>query len=447
MLKTSAPEKRCWLVSAFVLVLCCLSTAPVVGGQYRDSAHGNSNYGVNRSTIDGKYTEFATGNCAHCHETHASIQGVEPAPAGGPAPHALFADSFNTNRTQNFYLEADNFCFYCHSDNLGQQVRNQDYSTTFGGGTSGEGPQSIMAAFNQASYHNLYDIWNFLTNDPTYGTWFAKRGNPCSGCHNSHLAKRNWDSGQPGFPLQSAVSRPGVSNNLWGETEIMSGYFGYEAPFAFSNTREPAGLGDQDGSNTPDFVGFCTSCHNANNTIWSTTLNRQLKVINWGNIGLNQNKHGALTRDGLVLLREPYLTAAAVKSNFVLSCLDCHEAHGSENTMLLRRRMNGENLEGVVDSTDAMSYVCKRCHTDDLAAGAGTGEADRWEYVHHLAADAPYAQMGCGTCHPMGNGGAMGGGGIGGGGMGGEPIACGLCHGHGMVDSVLGASATGRRTF
>ena len=227
-------------------------------------------------------------------------------------------------------------------------VINQDYSTSFGGGNPGDGPQSIMAAFNQASYHNLYDIWNFLSNDLVYGTWFAKRGNPCSSCHNSHLAKRNWDSTWPGFPLLSTISIPGISSSLWGETQVMSGYTAYEAPYAFGITREPAGVGDQDGGNTPDYVGFCTSCHNQNNTIWSTTLNRELKKINWGNIGPKQNKHGALSRDGTDLFREPYLTAAALKNNFVLSCLDCHESHGSENTMLLRRRINGENLEGTL---------------------------------------------------------------------------------------------------
>ena len=442
MVKTSVSGKCCWLVSTLILGLCFLAGDPAAGGQYLDSAHGSSDYGVNRSTLDGKFAEYSTGNCAHCHETHASIQGSEPAPVGGPASHALFANSFNTDRTQNLYLETDNFCFYCHSDTSGQQVRNQEYSTTFGGGSDGEGPQSIMAAFNQASYHNLYDIWNFLSNDLTYGAWFAIRGNPCSGCHNSHLAKRNWDNGQPGFPLLSAISRPGVSNNLWGEIELMSGYLSYEAPYAFTNSLEPAGVGVQDGSNTPDYVGFCTSCHNPASIIWSTTLNRQLNVINWGDIGPNQNKHGYLSRDGSSSFREPYLAAGATKNNFILSCLDCHEPHGSVNTMLLRRRVNGEDLEGVVDSTDTMSYACKRCHQDDLTAGAGTGEADRWEYIHHLAADAPYSQMGCGMCHPV----AGGGGGMGGG-MGGEPIACSLCHGHGMNDSAAPTQATGRITF
>ena len=433
MRKTVTADKGCWLMIPILIGIAGLISIPAVAGSYRDSAHGNSGYGVNRSTIDGKYANYATGNCAHCHETHASLEGIEPEPADGPAPHALFTNAFNLSRTENPYLETDNFCFICHNDNSGPRVINQDYSTTFGGGNTGEGPQSIMAAFNQASYHNLYDIGNFLSNDPAFGIWFANIGNPCSACHNSHLAKRNWEIIQPGFPLLSTISMPGVSSSLWGETQVMSGYIGYEAPYAFSGTREPAGVGLEDGSNTPDYVSFCTSCHNQDNTIWSTTLNRELKKINWGNIGLSQNKHGGLNRNGTDLFREPYLTAAAAKNNFILSCLDCHEAHGSENIMLLRRRLNGENLEGVVASADAMSYACKRCHTDDLAAGAGTGEADRWEYVHHLAADAPYAQAVCTNCHASADGSS--------------PVACGSCHGHGMDDSVLGAYASGRITF
>ena len=125
---------------------------------------------------------------------------------------------------------------------------------------------------------------------------------------------------------------------------------------------------------------------------------RDVKKINWGVIGLGQDKHGELSRDGSDHFREPYATAATGNSNFLLSCMDCHEAHGSENIMLLRTRINGEDQEGTVTSTDALSYNCKRCHQDDLAAAAGTGQADRWEFVHHGAADAPYAQ---GTCDDL----------------------------------------------
>jgi hypothetical protein len=291
-----------------------------------------------------------------------------------------------------------------------------------------------MAAFNLTSYHNLYDIWNYLSNDPTYAAWFAKRGNPCSACHNPHLAKRNWDSGQPGFPMLSAISLLGAPASLWGETEVMSNFFGYEAPYAFGGTREPAGVGEQDGSNMPDYVSFCTRCHDPETTLLSTTLNREIKKINWGSIGLYQDKHGVLSRDGTSSFREPYLTAATMKNNFILSCLDCHESHGSANIMMLRSRINAEELEGVVDATDNLSYVCKRCHSDDLAAAAGTGEANRWEYVHHGVTDAPYAESNCVDCH---------------GGTDPTPIPCGYCHGHGMDDSWINNETlrTGRKTF
>jgi len=434
MWRCAASEKDFWLLRSLLLGIICLIASPALGGTYRDSAHGsNPDYGVNRSSIDAKYASFATGNCAHCHEAHASFDGTEPAPALGPAPHTLFADSFNTSRTLNLYLMEDNFCFYCHNNSSGPQVINQDYSTTFGGGVTGEGPQSIMAAFNEASYHNLNDIYNFLTNNDNnlqdvsqeWLDWFAKRNNPCSACHNSHLAKRNWDSGLTGFPLLSAISKPGESDNLWGETDFMSTYFEYEAPYAIlNNTREPASIGEVDGGNTPDYVSFCTSCHTPDNILWSTTLNRELKKINWGETGLIRNKHGDLSRDGTNHFQEPYETAAASKTDFVLSCLDCHESHGSENVMMLRRRINGQDLEGTVASTDTMSYACKRCHTDDLAAVPPSGQPDQWEYVHHLVTDAPYVQVACDSCHDTAGGG--------------EPIACGNCHGHGMDDSWSG---------
>lgn len=434
MSRTAASGRGFWLskslVPGMVWVVCL--AVPAMAGPYRDSAHGSDLFGANRSAIDAKYTAYATGNCAHCHEMHASLDGAEPAPVSGPAAHALFAANFNTDRMQNNYLEADNFCFSCHSDTAGPQVINQDYSGAFGGATPGTGPQSILAAFNQTSYHNLYDIWNYLRTNSSW-PWFGTASNPCSGCHNPHLAKRNWDSAQPGFPLLSAISRPGSPRTLWGESEVMSSYFSYEAPYAIVGVREPAGFGDPSGANTPDYVGFCGNCHSPLNVLWSTTLNREIKKIDWGATGPLRDKHGATSRDNENQLREPYASAAALKSNFVLSCLDCHESHGSENIMLLRRRVNGEDMEGAVSSTDAMGYACRRCHADDLAAAAGTNQENRWQYVHHGRAGAPYAESGCESCHAGGDGNV--------------PIACGNCHGHGMDDSWAGALATGRKTF
>lgn len=421
MVKSFGVGKGRWLRVGLVLGVTCLIAVPALAGPYRDSAHGNAGYGVNRSTLEVKYAAFATGNCAHCHETHAGL--------GGANPHTLFSPSFDPESTHPYQRSA-NFCFSCH-DGSDLRWRNQDYSATFGGAVNG--PQSILEAFNQESYHNLTGIWNFLSTSPTYSTWFAKLGNPCSACHNSHLARRNWVV-QPGYPPPSAISRPGDHNRLWGETELMPSAY-YEPPFAdpLSATREPAGVGEQVG--TPDYVGFCTTCHTPDAAIPSTTHPLvDLKKIDWAITGLNPDKHGGLGRDGAVYLREPY-AAAGVKTNFVLACTDCHESHGSANLALLRRQINGEYLEGPITtaSPETMGYACKRCHTDDLAATGSPAGANRWAYVHHDAAGAPYAKSSCLDCHASGDGST--------------PIACGNCHGHGMDDSWAGTWKTGRKTF
>jgi hypothetical protein len=424
-------RKRRWITATLVGLSWLGLTVLAVGGSYRDSAHGDPVRGVDRSIIDARLAEYATGNCAHCHEMHASIEGSEPEPRGGAAPRLVFFNNFNTSRAENPYFESDNFCFFCHSEFSGQQVRNQDYSAVFGGATAGSGPQSILEAFNLPSYHNLYDIWNFLRNNLSFPR-FNDTANPCAACHNPHLAKRNHDAGLPGFPLLSAISRPNDPDRLWGESELMADYDSYEAPYAFAPSREPAGVGLEDGDNTPNYAGFCSTCHNQDNNIWSTTLNRHLKKINWGLIGDRRDKHGTLARDGADHFREPYAAATGAKNNFVLSCLDCHEPHGSENILLLRRRVNGENLEETISALDiTMGRLCQRCHTDDLAAGAGTGEANRWEYIHHDAPDAPYIKQNCGNCHGPQQ----------------EPISCGNCHGHGMTDIWAGTHQTGRQTF
>ncbi|MHB1013793.1 MAG: hypothetical protein ACYC2W_00740 [Desulfurivibrionaceae bacterium] len=419
-------------------LFCLLLPAVALAGGYLLSAHGSTTAGVARPTMIS--AGYGQGNCAHCHEMHASLGGVEPAPAGGaPSPYAVFAQNFDTTFTANPYLQGSDFCFYCHnSTGSVQQVTNQDYSATFGNGDS-TGPQSIMAAFNQASYHNLADIKTFLSNNSSTYPWFSSSySNPCNGCHNPHLAKRNWYSGLTGFPLNSAISKPTGHFSLWGESQLMSAYTNsYDAPYVtYQSTystsyREPAGVGAANGSKTPDYSGFCTDCHTSTATIYSTTLGRNLKMIDWTSAG---DVHGGFARySSAISNRDPYAHDAAT-SNFVLSCLDCHEPHGSPNIMLLRRRINGENLEGNITTTNVMGYVCRRCHLDDKGAAAGTNTLNKWQYVHHLASYHPYTPNQCGFCH--GSGGPTP-----------PPIPCGNCHGHGMTDSWAGSRATGNKAF
>src|SRR4030043_740937 len=53
---------------------------------YTISAHGNTSYGVNRTGLSS--FNYSIGNCAHCHEQHASIAGQTITPSG----YELFFD-------------------------------------------------------------------------------------------------------------------------------------------------------------------------------------------------------------------------------------------------------------------------------------------------------------------------------------------------------------------
>lgn len=262
------------LLIPLLILLIAIYSSPVSAGPYLNSAHGNSAYGVNRSATASVYGE---GNCAHCHEQHASINGSEPAPAGGaPSTYLLFAD--------NYTSQSDDFCYNCHKGVGSVQVSfdrtNYNYSYWFGGDTvNNTTPDNIYDAFNpvSGSSHNLQDILTFVKTQ--WPDTFKDESNPCNACHNPHIAQR-------GYPIVLPTDR----DNVWGDEagEMMSDFAAahggtYQAPYRYNSTTtyEPDGSATQDGSNLPDYVTFCSVCHNANNTIWSTSLASNLKPIDW----------------------------------------------------------------------------------------------------------------------------------------------------------------------
>ncbi len=444
-----------WVTSLGILI-SMVSVSIALAGNYTISAHGNCTYGVDRQATS--TSGYARGNCAHCHEMHASIGGVEPVPASGKASaFALFADNFNTLITTHPYNQSDDFCFYCHDSSSSLQVggiTNKDYSATFAGAP--ETVTSIFDQFNELSYHNLYDVYNFAkTNFPTF---FTSYSNPCIACHNPHLARR--DKANITNPAFSAVSLPTNHNELWkGNLKGYTAY--YQAPFYYHSTAtyEPGGTNISDGSNVVDWNTFCTRCHNTTNTIYSTTLGRDLRKIDWttpitvdpstgAETGGDKHGMGNATGNVTMTLLPPYSTYLlehGYTSGITLSCLDCHEPHGSPNIMLIRRVINGNDTWAdsksfkyipsyygtIINITDYDSYqwtaVCDRCHISDE------------EFIHHgdLSVpnyDAPYVVSGsCRACH-------------------GYPwaINCTKCHFHGGDDSwlsTLGVTPTHRRCF
>lgn len=398
---------RVFLISSFFTVagMTTVVTTAARAGDYLLSAHGNSTtYGVSR--LDLATANFSRGNCAHCHEQHASIGGSEPDPVTGAKEYLLFAES-NTD-------QATNFCFNCHVGVGGYQsggaIVNRSYSFRAGGWTT-DSLNNVKDAFSlasQLSSHNLADIVNFagatargwkynstVTGDPNGGD-----SNACAVCHDPHLVQGDpptapnaaKTSGTRGGAITEINSAP---VKLWGNVagEKMSDYTGsYQAPLRFSGNYEPDGNTVSDPTTLPDYNTFCTTCHNAGNAVYSTERSGNLKVIDWNNISGEIHGKGAAVDISMLTPAAPY--SSGTTTSYVLSCLDCHEPHGSGNIYLLRGEVNGALTNAIATGFD-FDKICKRCHNP-------TGGAADWDDVHHALPDSVYSRGGsCDTagCH------------------------------------------------
>lgn len=397
------PATNC-LVSVFALLFVLLPSL-VVAGSYSDSAHGDKSYGVLHSDLASRYSR---GNCAHCHQQHAAARDW-----------LLFDGSFSGNTTNPYFAE-DNVCFQCHRSVSEVQsdggIDNKDYSATFSGAAATT--YGIMSAFNQASYHNLYDLQQYISGNRGSKSFadFSAWSNPCSGCHNVHLAKANKRA--TGDPTETAISKPSLHQSLWGDDspgERMSAYLSsYQPPNYGNGNLEPDGASPDavlQAAKTPNYNAFCTDCHNADNTIYSTELGRNLRTFDW-----SLEAHGEGQAENLnhhLEMKSPYYDSPL--GTFVLSCMDCHEPHGSRNIYLIRPSVNAETVS-LLPGSASWNELCSRCHADigDLKA------------LHHRSSDG-YECTDCHLIRPSH-------------GTAGEMQPCINCHFH-------GSSGGGRQTF
>lgn len=311
-------------------------TAPDICGDnssygYYIGAHGNGTYGVNHNS-----RSYTIGECVNCHSTD-NISGTSS--HGGQ----LFA----TNNAD--------FCFQCHKGSGTIQVggiTNYMYSKTFGGESANHGITNVYAAFTASgSSHDLNAVRTYAEGK---GWGITDSTNQCLICHNVHYARANKRS--PQDPTQTAIRRASQfsSNpkNLWGDStseRMNSVWSRYQAPRYTSSGYEPGGTSSTNGSKHPDYAIFCLDCHSSSvNGLtaldWSTTGNPQnykpYHGENW------QPSYGSV---GIRYPRSPY----SKNTKYVLSCLDCHEPHGSTNKRLLRTEVN--NISGLSFTTNPTS--------------------------------------------------------------------------------------------
>jgi len=347
-------------------------------GDYADSAHGNSTYGVKR-TATGFPADYTKGNCAHCHEQHASIAGDEPVPdtPAGPDDYLLFSD--------NHVDQTTNFCFDCHCGPTGGYqtggLVNRSYSFRAGGWTA-DGLNDILEAFSSTSAHNLGNIVTAIT-----GQWgYIANSNPCVACHNPHVVQGD-PANLPNSPKTTSTTRgwsvtlPSkhgslvATDILWGDDsgEKISDYAGvltYQPPYRYDTDEttnpleyEPDSSTTADGSNLTDYNTFCLNCHSS--ALTSATLGTT-KVINW-DTSFHGKTDSAYATDAADRL-PPY----NVTANYVLSCTDCHEPHGSPNfKYLIRKEVNGATTAVTENTWAAWVTFCCNCHVQDHSKSSG----------------------------------------------------------------------------
>ncbi|MFH1673468.1 MAG: cytochrome c3 family protein [Pseudomonadota bacterium] len=349
-------------------------------GSYTLSAHGSSSYGVNRISLS-PYG-YAMGNCAHCHEQHALFGGVEVDPTGSPDKWLVY---------DTLYTDQDTtFCQKCHCGTASSKQQSMpeqcSYSYKFGGDGSLSCPDNIRRAFRfitesgvpqlicdspTGSAHQLTYIRTFLKGKWGFGNTNDKV-NPCSGCHNPHKAQRhNYPVGGTGTsPLSLPTTHDGDWNVYGAQTTERMDSHTYQAPYysGSTTTYEPDGNSTSDGSNMPDYVAFCTACHNTGYNGGQMTSSQKSQfttgVPAWiQNPDWTASPHG--NTDGMkadsMKRKAPY----TANRNYVLSCTDCHETHGSPNRMLVRKEVNGESAVTFTDWDSRSDWLtlCQRCHT------------------------------------------------------------------------------------
>lgn len=397
VLKRSADNwKMCCITSVVAVLSFIAGISYIYAGPYADSAHGNNTYGVSRSSLSS--FNYSRGNCAHCHEQHASIGGSEPSPVNGSASEKLLFQS-------TFASQSTTFCFPCHQDSSIQPSMPPQYlySYKYGGDSGISCPDSIKEAFafinndgthssncgsSTGSSHQLSVIQNFIKNRWEFGNVAV---NPCSACHNPHKAKRAY------YPVgthgTSPLSRPGSHGELWGDdtSERMSSYTSsYQAPYYYNSTisYEPDGDTTNNGSNMPDYVSLCTDCHNPSNDNQISSSQKYNFTGNFQGVLFNPDWEGTSPHGKIDGVKQDSMERKApytASINYVLSCTDCHEPHGSSNGMLIRKEVNGENVVTFTSwtSRDDWFTLCRRCH--DPIRGHDTGNKGSSPcYVCHM---------------------------------------------------------------
>jgi hypothetical protein len=206
------------------------------------------------------------------------------------------------------------------------------------------------------SSHYLYDVRESLKGKWGWGD-VVENIDPCSGCHNPHRTIRD-------YPASLADGHVDPSTwDVWGDEsgEKMADYISglgiiYQPPYSAGGGYE------RDADTQPDYNTLCLKCHSTSHT---STRHGSVNTVDW-----STSRHGKAAADNIPPasdfgnLKPPY--DEANRGKYVLCCTDCHEPHGSTNSFLLRKTVNGVSALPAGDGTSLAGgywyYWCSACH-------------------------------------------------------------------------------------
>jgi hypothetical protein len=276
----------------------------------------------------------------------------------------------------------EELCYVCHN---GKLVLNYNFS---------EDPMlpGIQQQFQLRSRHPVRDSDKsqfydpLFPNDPTKSDPAWARKIQCSTCHNPAIVTgKTRDGGYP-LTLPTDDTMPWMQKIIDGWPTLDTPPWPHDTPprpliYAqpFKDDPNPDILGDEvlelDANELPDYTTFCQTCHRQVSGRYGTSNNysrlrydpiRYIKGDGGGTISTHGLARGRESSTELLRLKEPFYSLRTdpqgnVVNNLYLSCVDCHEAHGSYNVFLLRTKINGK--PGVVVDADGRFYhICNKCH-------------------------------------------------------------------------------------
>ncbi len=332
--------------------------ASTQAGTYLASGHGGSNNAVNGQGVK-RLTNFAAGNCAHCHEQHASVGGTEPAPVNGaPSPYGLF-DTLSNNA----------LCNFCHDTS---QKNNADDIATQIAKTYSHDPNSAIS--------------------PVL----------CVDCHNPHVAQTTTH--------QAAVDGNQVGDTATARSGPLLEVDGVQASWTTPSTP---GAGSESLSNailtaknpiTAEYE-LCFKCHGGQIT-GLTNLTGQFNPDNYAHHPVvldatGQWRNATIRANYQTLLKSPW----NANLDAAMYCSDCHGSetagdpagpHGSNNAYMLKLTGPGSSYDN----------LCLSCHADAYDGGtagfpsAFSHDGGGANLAHkYQGENAGQNKLGCMACH------------------------------------------------